>query len=145
MSDTVTFNAELSRWLAQVEARRTMLSVNTANAILNSITEGSAVTGAPGQPVDTGALKTSWNLLWESPTILALISTNIAYAPVIEENNRAAYDARGNQPEKPQNPDGSWRRPVKSTVGGHHSVKLTRANFDALVRQELRMVIEETG
>lgn len=139
------FDAQITRWLQKVEQRRTMLFVNTANATKNSITEGSAVTGAPGQPVDTGTLKASWVLAWDDPTH-ALIATNIAYAPVIEENSRAAYDERGDPAATARrNPDGSWRRPVKSIVGGHHSVKLTHANFDALVRDELVRVLRETG
>jgi hypothetical protein len=37
--------------------------------------------------VDTGALRNSWQLQFESPTA-ALISTNVEYAPIIEDNVR---------------------------------------------------------
>ena len=132
-----TFEADLSRFLAKVETRRTQLFVNTANAVKNSITEGSAVTGAPGQPVDTGTLKASWQLLMETAD-RALIATPIAYAPAIEEGTRTAYDPRGIAP-----PRGPSRPHRKSTVGGSHSVKLTRANLDGLVRVELQRVLRE--
>jgi hypothetical protein len=42
-----------------------------------SIVEGSELTGAPGQPVDTGFLKGSWSRWYDSPT-KQTIGTNVS-------------------------------------------------------------------
>lgn len=80
-----------------------------------SIVDGSELTGAPGQPVDTGALKSSWQAQFESPT-RAVISTNIVYAPYIEDGG---------------NSYGPFT--LRSAVGGFHSAALTVAGFDRIV------------
>ena len=128
----MTFSADIDRFLAKLEQQRRDLFVGVATETLRSIQEGSPLTGAPGQPVDTGYLKSSWQLVFEGPMV-AQIMTNVAYAPVIEENLRTAYDPRGVQPERPKLPGGGGRTPIKSTVGGHHSVRLTRAGFQRIV------------
>jgi len=94
-----------------------------------SIREGSSLTGAPGQPDDTGALRKSWNGydlagdVWE-------FSTSSNYALYIEEggNSRGPFIA----------PPGGKRvrRGILRSrqVGGFHSVKLTRAAWQQIVR-----------
>jgi phage gpG-like protein len=80
-----------------------------------SIKEGSELTGAPGQPVDTGALRNSWQFEFNDPNH-ATIGTNMEYAEPIE--------------------DGVGRfgpLTLQSSVGVFHSVKLTAANFDRVV------------
>jgi len=67
------------------------------------------LTGAPGQPVDTGFLRNSWQTRFEGDT--GIISTNAAYARGIEDGISAS---------------GTPIR-FKSKVGGAHSVKLTVA------------------
>jgi hypothetical protein len=113
----VTFSEDLARFAAKLKARNQLVFVNTASAVKGSIVDGSAVTGSPGQPVDTGTLKASWHLAFVSPTV-ADISTNVAYAPVIEDNARGAT--------------------LRSAVGGFHSVRYTVAGFERLVAVEVR-------
>lgn len=117
----MSFESDIETWLQKTEQRERDLFVNTASAIKFSITDGSPVTGAPGQPVDTGALKNSWILEFVTPWV-AMISTNIGYAPGIE------------------NGLGSLGQPIqlRSAVGGFHSVALTRAGFRELVFHEAR-------
>jgi hypothetical protein len=88
-----------------------------------AIVEGSEITGSPGQPVDTGALKGSWipefvdANTWE-------MTTNLEYAPPIE--------------------DGVGRfgpLTLRSQVGGFHSVKLLVANWDRVVAFVARQVV----
>ena len=112
---TDRFGLELTTFLLKVKAREQAVFVNTVAAIQDSIQHGSAVTGAPGQPVDTGNLLDSWHTVFESNTV-ATISTNVEYAPVIEDNTRGAT--------------------LHSQVGGWHSVALTRAGFQRLVDVE---------
>lgn len=132
----MSFNADLNRFAVKVTARTTKVMFSTATKIHESITVGSATTGAPGQPVDTGFLRASWTLTNFPES--AEIATNVAYAPVIEHNLRTAYNPAGKLPPRQTNADGSSRRPVKSTVGGHHSVKLTVAAADRLQAEAVR-------
>lgn len=133
----MTFAKELTRFVATVKARQKAVYVGTASAIHASIKDGSTVTGAPGQPVDSGFLKNSWTLAI-GPTE-ANIQTNVAYAPVIEYNDRSQYNDQGRMP--PESVTGTSRRSIKSTVGGNHSVRLTIAGASALQRQVLREVL----
>lgn len=114
------FNRELDAWLNKVKGRREALFVNVASAVKASVQSGSPVTGSPGQPVQTGHLKGSWHLEFESPTA-AVISTNVEYAPPIEEG---------------VGPHGALT--LRSQVGGWHSVKMTRAGFQRLVQHEAK-------
>lgn len=73
-----------------------------------SIVFGSTITGAPGQAVDTGALRASWILEMLSK-LRAMISTNVNYALAVED---------GVGPHGPV-------RYGKSGIGGSFSVALT--------------------
>jgi hypothetical protein len=99
-----------------------------------SIRFGSEITGAPGQPVSTGFLINSWITDREADGSFT-ISTNVAYAPVIEDNSRAAFEPQGVQ--APKREPGAGALP-KSTVGGNHSVKLTRAGMDKITDVAVR-------
>jgi hypothetical protein len=114
----MSFAADIQAFIMKAERVTQDVFVNVVAATHTSITDGSAVTGAPGQPVDTGALKASWQLEYDTPTS-ALISTNIAYAEGIEN---------GIGPHGPLT--------LRSAVGGFHSVALTRAGFANIVADE---------
>lgn len=117
------FAEQLHAFTLKVEARNQAIFVNTVSAVKSSITDGSPLTGAPGQPVDTGALKNSWQMAFNSAT-QATISTNIKYAPVIEEGI-GRYGPLT----------------LRSQVGGFGSVKLTRAGFNHLVADETQKAV----
>ena len=127
----MSFADDLKRFAVKTQGKSNALLTNVASGVKESIVNGSAVTGAPGQPVDTGALKASWQLTFESKQS-ALVSTNIAYAPVIEDNLRSSFNPRGEMP-KPI----PGRKPIKSIIGGFHSVKLTVGAFDRIVESKL--------
>lgn len=111
----MTFDGQLKTFSETCFFRTREAFVETAQECLTSIQSGSAITAAPGQPVQTGALRASWQLTFPSEST-ALISTNIPYAPYIEDgmNTRGEFTLR-------------------STVGGFHSVALTRAGFYRIV------------
>lgn len=117
----MTFSEELNRFSRKLPPMAHDVFVNVASAVKQSITDGSAVTGAPGQPVQTGNLKASWQLTFESPTE-ALIATNVEYAPAIEEGI-----ARGGKPMH-----------LRSQVGGFHSVALSAAGLQRICDDEAR-------
>jgi hypothetical protein len=145
----MSFASDLSRFSVKVQARSQSLFVNVAAATKASITDGSPVTASPGQPVDTGFLKGSWQLTFPSTTE-ALITTNVAYAPYIESRIRADFDPAGVVNRYgvkggligPAMPRGGNRPHIKSTVGGAHSVRLTRAGFSRLVDRVNAMTAE---
>lgn len=139
----MTFAADLKRFSIKVESRSRAVVPAMAAAVLESIQVGSVVTGAPGQPVDTGFLRSSWQSEVAPDGRSAIVGTNVAYAPVIETGMREAYDSRGRTNRYgvsggligPRLPRGMGRRAIRSTVGGPGSVRLTVANANALLRQ----------
>jgi len=104
-----SFADAVNRFTLTVEARNGALFTGCVEEVARSIVLGSEITGAPGQPVQTGALRASWQTVFESPT-RAVIGTNMAYAEAIED---------GVGPYGPLT--------LRSTVGGFHSAKMTIA------------------
>ena len=137
------FGAQLRAFAEKVQKNRRTLAFNAGNAVRDSIQNGSALTAAPGQPVDTGFLKGSWQYIQESPDV-ALIATNVSYAPAIETGIRSDFDPAGVTGKYgvkggqigPALAPGSGGPHRKSTVGGHHSVALTRAAWSRIVDHE---------
>lgn len=130
----MTFAADLKRFQVRVTTAVPSVLRGVAEKMHESITVGSPVTGAPGQPVDTGYLRASWQVVYDPTMTSATIGTNVAYAPVIEYGTRTAFDPRGTRNPNRTNPDGSSRRAIKSTVGGIGSVRLTIGGADNLQR-----------
>jgi hypothetical protein len=75
---------DLQRRIVQLEAMTRDVFVGTVVALHGSIQTGSAVTAAPGQPVDTGNLRNSWLYEFDTP-MTATISTNVEYAEAVED------------------------------------------------------------
>lgn len=115
----MSFADDMARIRVKLNFRAKGVYVGTAAAIHASIKDGSPITGAPGQPVDTGNLKASW-ILAVGPNE-AVISTNAAYAEAIET---------GVGPYGPLT--------LRSTVGGFHSVQQTIAGASALQADVVR-------
>ena len=107
----MSFERDVLRFADKAGQRASAVFVNVAAAVKDSVVYGSPVTGSPGQPVDTGNLRSSFQVTFDSPTV-ARISTNVEYAPLIEDNIRGAR--------------------LRSTVGGFHSAKQTIAGFPRL-------------
>ena len=120
----MAFADDLQRFTLKMRGRTGDVFVGVAAAVKDSIVNGSPITGSPGQPVDTGFLKNSWQLVFDSPT-LALIETDTVYAPNIEDGIAAS----GKQMH------------LRSAVGGFHSVALTRAGFQRIVNTVVAEVV----
>lgn len=121
----MSFADELTRFAEDTERKTHEVFVSTASAVHSSIVNGDLRTGAPGQPVDTGNLKSSFQLEFESPTV-AKISTNVPYAQSIEDGVSYAH--------------GETPLTLRSAVGGFHSVARTAANFDRILDDEVEKV-----
>lgn len=117
----MTFSADLKAFAAKVEGRQREIFVRSTQEITRSMAEGSELTGAPGQPVDTAALRTDWatngafteQWVWET-------GTNKDYAEAIE------YDL-------PVNGGAKFSEIQKSPVGGTHSRAATIAGWQNIV------------
>lgn len=114
---------DLTLWAEKIERNLGAIFTQTALGVHDSIVFGSAVTKAPGQPVDTGYLRSSWVPNFTSAYTFET-STVAEYAPAIEA---------GVGPHGPMT--------LRSAVGGFHSVELTRTNFDRLVEDVTRRTI----
>ena len=143
----MTFSSDLAAFTAKVQARQQAVFVNTAVAVQDSIKFGSIVTGAPGQPVDTGNLLGSWQMTFPQVDV-AEISTNVEYAPAVEENwvephQRGPYTRKDGAHVREHGVKGhtfSITLPYPGR-GGPHSVALTRAGFDLLVNDVVRTTL----
>jgi hypothetical protein len=118
----MSFTDEVRVFALKVDAKSKDVITEAGVEVQRSLVEGSEITGAPGQPVDTGFLRSSFiperisEFEWQT-------TTNVSYAPVIEYGIREAFDPRGEG--RPYHLRGSG----KSLVGGSHSVALTRASW----------------
>lgn len=112
----MSFADDVKRFAVKVEARSREVFLGVVEESTRAIVEGSEITASPGQPVDTGRLRASWQTVFEGPD-RAIIGTNVEYAQAVE-------DAVG--------PHGAVTY-GKSGIGGSHSVKQLVANFDRVV------------
>jgi hypothetical protein len=116
------FPQALSAFHRKVEVRVRELTVGVVDELKRSIVEGSPITSAPGQPVDTGALRASWTADFPSQNE-ARIYTQMRYANIIEDGESEGHPIT-----------------LRSEVGGFHSVKLTVANADKVVEHVRKQV-----
>jgi len=109
--DIKIFNEKIDVWDRDVFDK-------TGELIYTSIVEGSAITGAPGQPVDEGGLRASWSRVYEDANT-QLIGSGLSSYNLQNEDGIAR--------------PGGGEYKLKSPVGGRHSVALTVAGFGAIV------------
>lgn len=119
----MSYDEDIKRFSILVQGRTKEMLVGVAQECHESIVHGSPLTGAAGQPVDTGNLKNSWQVDVAPDFQSATIGTNVEYAVPIED---------GIGPHGPLT--------LHSTVGGFHSVKTTVANADNIQRHVLAQV-----
>ena len=113
MSDR--FGKDLKNFVVTMDRDIRSTFADAATEAHESILVGSPVSGSEGTPVDTGVLRDSIHIEFTSP-YTARISTNVAYAPAIEEGigKHGALTLR-------------------SSVGGWHAWKRTIAAWDRFV------------
>jgi hypothetical protein len=109
------FFNDVKKFVENTKAKERMLHKRTVEHAYRSIRFGSAVTGAPGQPVDTTELLKSWRMVKRANRITDLVS-NAPHADIIEHNRRGAR--------------------LRSKVGGFHSVAITRMGWHLIVKYE---------
>lgn len=102
------------RHVAAAKSREGRLYKAVTEHAYRSIRFGSEVTGAPGQPVDTGNLVASWRLELRGKRVASMFSP-LPYASIIEDNWRGAQFRNH----------------------GPHSVEMTRLAWQRIVDYEL--------
>lgn len=122
----MSFDADLTKFSRKMETNSAEIFLGTGEECLRSIVEGSEITGAPGQQVDSGELKGSWQRWFTSPTE-QIIATDKPYA--LQEEDGISY-AHGGKPIVQH-----------SAVGGPHSTKLTVAGFSKIVEMVTARVV----
>ena len=122
------YGEDMARAVRNATSATKEVFVGTVLALHESIKVGSPVTGAPGQPVDTGNLRNSWGFEFDSDTS-ALISTPVEYAAAVED---------GVGPHGPV-------QYGNSGVGGSHSVALTVMGAPRVVELEAERVARLRG
>lgn len=127
----MTYGRALDRFAVLVQNRIKGTLAGVASAVHESIVDGSPLTGAPGQPVDEGTLKNSWQNVIAPDSLSAVVGTNVVYAPDIEAGMRVARTGQVTGQT-------AQRLTQRSAVGGFHSVKLTIAGADALQADVVR-------
>lgn len=119
----MAFQGDINHFREKFKERGQLVHNLICDEAFRSIVEGSPITGAPGQPVDTGNLKGSWQNIIDGPLERRIV-TNASYALNVEDN------IGRNGPMQ-----------LRSQVGGFHSVKLTMAGFPAIVEAVVTRVV----
>jgi hypothetical protein len=114
------FRRQIDKFIKLVHDREALLYKRVLKHVRKSILDGSPITGAPGQPQQSGDLYRSWMDEGSEEARYVKFISRLFYAKIIEDNFRGAQ--------------------LRSKVGGFHSVKLTRNAFLAIVRYELAIV-----
>lgn len=109
------FGNQLQMFGGDLEPMTQKIMGKSVSLAYRSVTIGSMITGAPGQPVDTGALLASWVIEWRGPWY-AEITSDLPYAHIIE-GGIGAYGPLT----------------LRSKVGGFHSLALTSASWPRIV------------
>lgn len=110
--------ADLIRILDKARDDLPRIHEEVVEECFESITEGSALTGAPGQPVRTGKTKAAWGKEDEG-RFRTLIYNPLPHASKIEDGHQD----------------------IETPTGGPHSMKLTAAAFDRIVEDVVRRVV----
>lgn len=121
------FANRVGAFVARVETKNRAVFVDITTEVQRAVTVGSELTGSPGQPVRTGALRASYipefldTHRWQT-------TTNLAYARGIED---------GVGPHGPIT--------LRSAVGGFHSIKLLRVGFPNIVAHVVAQHAQSKG
>lgn len=107
----MSFESDIRAHMSRRDRRLQAIFRESVIELKQSVVVGSKLTGAPGQPVDTGRLRGSWIDRFLAPWRW-LITTALVYAPIVE-----------NLPETS----------IRSEVGGARSVAKSRTGWQRIV------------
>lgn len=113
--DGTAFANAIELFIGKIETLPDFVIDHAAEIALRSVRIGSAITGSPGQPVDTGALRDSF-VIERVDRWTRQIMSPLIYAGMIEDGIGAHGPLI-----------------LRSKVGGFHSIKLTAAGWPNIV------------
>lgn len=119
----MSISPPISDVITMIRNRQKRTFARLAEKMQESLVFGSATSGSPGQPKDTGDLIRSWQLTFPDEW-RARSASGLDYAPAIEEG---------------VGPYGKLT--LRSAVGGFHSRALTRTGFQRLVDASVAEVL----
>lgn len=117
-----TFAQDLIAFSEKCDQRYKDVFLACTVEVQRSVVEGSEITGAPGQPIDTGNLRASF-IGEHLPDGAWQLTTNVEYAPFVEENVND----------------------VQFKNHGAHSIALTRAGYQRIVDLVTGRVAADNG
>ncbi|MGB0878683.1 MAG: hypothetical protein ACPGVY_11365 [Mycobacterium sp.] len=130
----MSFGDDLALFKTTVVGRSQAVFLGSVNRLHGSIVDGSEVSGAPGQPRDTGFLAGSWQETYPEEWV-GQTATGAEYALPIEHGQQAPYQHHSSG--KTVTP-----RPIQyRSGGGSDSVKLTRAAWPRIVESVVSEVV----
>jgi hypothetical protein len=144
----MTYAEDVRRWVLRTTAKTQDVVVASALKVHESIVAGSALTGAPGQPVDTGYLRASWVVGIGADPGFTLSGEGPGRDPQWPSNKTEAPPQTGTAPQVVDLKAGRASivtnakyaefieegvTPLRSPSGGVGSVKLTRAAWPRIV------------
>lgn len=88
------FALQLTKFVASAKSRVGQVQAAIRDEVYKSVVDGSAITGSPGVPQDTFLLDASYSWKDLSPG-RSQLSSNAAYAGVIEYDDPAFFDEHG--------------------------------------------------
>lgn len=138
----MSFRDDLNAFAEKIERQAKEVHVRATGEVYGSVINGSPLSGAPGQPVDLGNLRDSWQEL-HPEALLSEVSTNTEYAQAIEEGQQpphAREQASATGVQQLLITPGPMT--LRSEVGGFHSVKLTRAAWPKIVEHAVQEVVK---
>lgn len=145
----MSFGEDLRAFRDTVVGRSRATFLGSVNAVHGSIREGSEISGAPGQPIDTSDLFNSWQETYPEDWV-GQTATNLEYAETIEHGQQQPYVTSPAERVIEETGQvisvegGTQVTPgpmtVRSKVGGFHSVKLTRAAWPRLLEDVVSKV-----
>lgn len=123
----MSFADQIADFAVKVNVRTHDVLVGTTLEALRSVQDGSEITGAPGQPVDTGNLRGAWQSAvsgW-----VGVVACNAVGGRGVDVTPYAEIMEDGIAPSG---------KPIhyRSETGGSHSVKLTVAGLGRIVESE---------
>lgn len=125
MARNYDFALELTRFVQKLGSMTAQLQQQVKEELRVSVVDGSSLTGSQGVPIDTNLLRESYT--WkELGSAKSQLSSNRAYAGVIEFDDKRMYDPRGVW-------DKEGRTRTRLKTGQRGSVRITIAGWQNIV------------
>lgn len=123
------FALQISRFITSSTSQLGQIQQAVKAEVYKSVVNGSTITGSAGLPVDTALLRDSYSWKEVSPG-KSQLSTNVAYAGIIEYGDEAFWDPngvweKGARPHTHAKSGEPYRASIRKTVAGWPAIVAT--------------------